>query len=229
MRTRRHTRAETRCRPNAFNATRSSAESSRPGNGLRAVSRELTHSCRSNHSPHRKPDRLGWAGALVLRPMHSAPLVAKDAPCIGGGELPIDAALAAVRAGIPGASPAAEFAEGRDAVTTEAFARPKPDLDLGRVEPARVLRRVVHGEAPPQPTTFQGSEGVGERLHAVGVQVVHHEMDGPGRGVDGGDLLHGVREARSLAVARSVGQVAPALRLHDAEDVRRSMANVLVV
>src|SRR6266496_4537688 len=65
MRTRRHTRAETRCRPNAFNATRSSAESSRPGNGLRAVSRELTHSCRSNHSPHRKPDRLGWAGALA--------------------------------------------------------------------------------------------------------------------------------------------------------------------
>src|ERR1700674_192585 len=161
--------------------------------------------------------------------MHSAPLVAKDAPCIGGGELPIDAALAAVRAGVPGARSAAQLAEGGDAVATEALARPEADLDFGWVEPARVLGRVVHREAPPQPASFQGSEGPDERLLAVGVQVVHYEVDGPGRGVGGGDLLHRVGEARSLAVAGGVGQMAPALGLGDAEDVRRPMAHVLVV
>jgi cytochrome c oxidase assembly protein subunit 15 len=38
--------------------------------------------------------------------------VAEDAPCIGGGELPMDAATVLARAGIPGAGPAARFLEG---------------------------------------------------------------------------------------------------------------------
>src|SRR6266567_4441935 len=161
--------------------------------------------------------------------MHSAPLVAKDAPCIGGGELPIDAALAAVCAGVPGARPAAQLAEGGDPVAAEALPRPEADLDLGWVEPARVLGGVVHRESPPEPESFQRPEGVGERFLAVGVQVVHHEVDGLGGGVGGSDLLHRVGEARSLAVAGGVRQVAPALGLDDAEDVRRPVAHVLVI
>jgi hypothetical protein len=152
--------------------------------------------------------------------MHSAPFVTKGAPRIGGGELPIDATLAAIRAGIPRARPAAQLAEGGDAVAAEALARPEADLDLSWVEPTRVLGRVVHGEAPPEPASFQFAEGVGERLLAVGVQVVHHDVDGLGLRVHGSDLLHRIGEARSLAVAGRVGEVPSALGLDDAEDVR---------
>src|SRR6266542_4119525 len=112
--------------------------------------------------------------------MHSALLVAKDAPCIGGGELPIDAASAAAGAGVPRARSAAQLGERRNAVAAEALTRPEADLDLGGIEPASVLGRVVHGEASPEPAPVQCTEGVGERLLAVGVQVVHHEVDGPG-------------------------------------------------
>src|SRR6266542_3498752 len=97
-------------------------------------------SCRIRASS-RKRIRIGWSPGLVLRPMHSALLVAEDAPCIGGGELPIDAAAVLLRAEVPGAGTAAQLGEGRHAVPSEAFARPQAHLDLGGVEPARVLGR----------------------------------------------------------------------------------------
>jgi len=158
--------------------------------------------------------------------MLSALLVAEYAPCIGGSELLINTAAAAIDAEVPGALAEAQLGKHGDPVPARAFARLETDLDLCGVEPACVLVGVVHGEAPPGSASLQRAESADERLRAVGVQDVNHQVDGPGLRVCACGSLHRVGEERCLAVAGGVGLVPADLGRDDAEDVGRLEAGL---
>ena len=92
-----------------------------------------------------------------------------------------------------------------------------------------MFRRVVHGEPFPQPATFPVAKAVDERLGAMGVEVVHQQVNGLGRRMGLGDPLERLGKLRCLAIGRGVSVMATALGLDNAEDVRGAAALVFIV
>jgi hypothetical protein len=92
-----------------------------------------------------------------------------------------------------------------------------------------MFRRVVHGEPRPRPATFAVAKAVDERLGAMGVEVVHQQVNGLGRRMGLGDPLERLGKLRCLAIRRGVSVMATALGLYDAEDVRGAAALVFIV
>jgi hypothetical protein len=87
----------------------------------------------------------------------------------------------------------------------------------------------MHGESAPKAPPFADAEGVDERFFAVGVEVVHHEVNRDGFRV----ALCEKPEARGKVECRAApgysDKVPPALRVRHHEQVRRALAPVLVV
>lgn len=133
------------------------------------------------------------------------------------------------RGATPGADVASQRRQVGDPALAEALARNQARLHLGGVEPTRVLRRVVDLEALPERAALPLAEGVAAGLLGMGAQVVGDEVDALGRRVRLRDSMQRPPEVAVLAPSRRVGQPPPRLGLHDAEDVRRPPADVLVV
>src|SRR5262245_42365880 len=91
------------------------------------------------------------ATTLVPRPQHSAPpFVAEDLPCLGSGKSPEDLPSRAIGARRPRARAIAEGVKRVDPIASVTLARPEAGFDLGRVQPAPVLGRVMEGKPLPQ-------------------------------------------------------------------------------
>lgn len=113
---------------------------------------------------------------LVLRLMGNDSLVSKDAASVGGGEAPVNFQLGAIGPAVPRRGAAAQFAQRRY-------------LLAAQIGPAAVLGGVVHRETVPQPMFHVPAEGLSNRLLAMSVEVVHHQMNGAGIRMTCGDAL----------------------------------------
>src|SRR5438132_2250801 len=115
-----------------------------------------------------------------------------------------------------------EVDERRDAPLPETLARDEAGFELGGIEPARVLGRVVQHEAAPQAPPLKLSEHGLDRASEVDVEIVHDKVNPARRAIALGDLPQRPHECGSLAVRCREGQARPGQRLDDAEDVLRS-------
>src|ERR1035437_4935252 len=98
------------------------------------------------------------------------------------GELPLDSDAAAIGTAIPGFDLAVEGSDIPDPALSQALAAEEADLDLGLVQPASMLGRVMHGKARPEPSSRLLAESVHQSFAGVGAQVVQNQMDGIGTG-----------------------------------------------
>jgi hypothetical protein len=74
-----------------------------------------------------------------------------------------------------------------DSTLAHALAREQTDRNLGLVQPASMLGRVVDCESTPQPAPSVLAEPFDDRLPGMGTQIVHHQMNSVGvRIADGG-------------------------------------------
>src|SRR5205807_6894360 len=81
-----------------------------------------------------------------------------------------------------------EIDERGDAPLAETLARDEARFELGGIEPARVLGRVVQHEAAPQPPPLKLSEDGLDRAPEVDVEIVHDKVNPPRRAIARGDL-----------------------------------------
>src|SRR3954464_1569813 len=88
-------------------------------------------------------------GPLVPRPGRNQSIVAEGRPGIVNGECPLDGAPFLFCRASPGAHQRDEVHKRRNALAAEALARDEARLQLGGIEPARMVRRVVDLEATP--------------------------------------------------------------------------------
>ena len=92
-----------------------------------------------------------------------------------------------------------------------------------------MFRRVMNGEARPQPVALALAESAGQRLGPVGVEIVHHQMNGAGRRIRSGDPPERPGELWCIAVASDMGVMAAVVWFYKAEHVSGPMAHVFVV
>ena len=95
-------------------------------------------------------------------------------------ESPVDLDSGAVHAPIPGPGLLPKHLQVRNSSGSQALPGEDPNLDLGLIEPASLSGGVMDAEAVPDfPAEFL-AEQVGERLPAMNVKVIQHQMDGLG-------------------------------------------------
>jgi hypothetical protein len=80
----------------------------------------------------------------------------------------------------PGLSCLAQRDSISDAALAHALAREQTDGNLGLIQPASMLGRVVDCESTPQPVPSFLAEAFHDRLPGMGTQIVHHQMNGVG-------------------------------------------------
>ena len=85
----------------------------------------------------------------------------------------------------------------------------------------------MNGEARPQLAAALGAKVIGERLLAMGVEVVHHQMNGFGCRIALGNPFKRGGKTRRRAVGGSVSVMASPLGRDDAEDVGGAAPRVL--
>src|ERR1019366_4602476 len=94
----------------------------------------------------------------------------------------------------------------------------------------RVLfRSVMHRKAVPDSSATFDAIVVSERLAAVDVQVVHHQMDGGRRRVVFHETTYHLSELGRRAVGRWPSEMHASFRLYGAENIGRTTSLVLVV
>ena len=93
------------------------------------------------------------------------------------GELPVDGLTAPISSLVPGPNTAGQICDFGDAVGAEALAVEDTNLDLGLVEPATMLGRVVDIEAVPEVTSALLAVVSGDRLHEVCAQLFPRVVD----------------------------------------------------
>src|SRR2546421_685324 len=103
-------------------------------------------------------------------------LVPKDTPRVIHAKAPLDDPMLLLRTAAPCRDERDEIDERRDAPLPEALARDEARFELGGIEPARVLGRVVHDETLPEPPPLKVSEQGVERGAGVDVEIVHDEV-----------------------------------------------------
>ena len=87
----------------------------------------------------------------------------------------------------------------------------------------------MDGKPTPQGLARLGSEGGAERVLAVGVEIIHDEVNRRRRRISSRDPTQRASKLFRRSVLRGVCHVTPSLRLDDAEDVRRAAPDVFVV
>lgn len=92
-----------------------------------------------------------------------------------------------------------------------------------------MLRGEMHGETPPERSAQAGPQMVRQRLLAVRVEVVHHDMNGSCGAVRAHHAPNDPSELRRRAVGCGVGEMAAGFGFDDGEDVGRSTASVLAI
>src|SRR2546425_9590297 len=92
-----------------------------------------------------------------------------------------------------------EIDERRDAPLPETLARDEARFELGGVDPARELGRVVQHEPAPQPPPLKLSEHGLDRASEVDVEIVLDKVNPARRTIALGDLPQRPPERRRLA------------------------------
>src|SRR5689334_742171 len=146
--------------------------------------------------PALRADRLH----LGLRPLRKVLRIAKLAARSPTVEAPVGAGAGAIDAAIPGAGFAAPGGEVRDSAAAQALAREQTDFELRLVEPTAVEGRVVHGKALPQLAAGLRAIAVGQGLAAVNIEIVHHQVNGPGTGILAGQCQAHLRELAARTI-----------------------------
>src|SRR5208282_1836726 len=103
--------------------------------------------------------------------------------CILPSELPLDATLFRVTAQLPGI----HFGDDRGLIRQtpiKALAGKDADFDFSHVEPASMFRRGVKDNTSQQRLCFLDTKYFLEALAKVSVEIVHHQMDTPRRGIN---------------------------------------------
>ena len=119
----------------------------------------------------------------MLRLMGSDSLVMEHATSVSGGEAPVDFEFGPIRPPVPGIGTLAQLGKRRHPLPSQALSRPQAGFQFGRIKPAPVLRGVVHRESLPQPVSRWHTEGGGERLFPMRVEIIQHQMNGARRRV----------------------------------------------
>lgn len=89
----------------------------------------------------------------------------------------------AVGIAVPGADFLVEGLQVWNTPCAQTLSRKHTDFDLGLVKPASMLGRIVNGESVLDFATSLLAKQVGQRLAAVNVQIVQHQMNGFGFGI----------------------------------------------
>src|SRR5690606_28108877 len=97
-------------------------------------------------------------------------------PGVGSGEAPVDGCASPVPGSLPGLALAGERV-GAPEAPAQTLALQCTELDLGHVEPARMLGRVVELQLLREAPCFVWAERLVERGRAVGAEVVQHQPD----------------------------------------------------
>lgn len=92
-----------------------------------------------------------------------------------------------------------------------------------------MLWGVVDCKPAPKGVARLGSEGGAQRVLAVGVEIIHDEMNCRRRRIPSRDSAKRASELFRRSVLRGVRHVTSRFRLDDAEDVRRAAPDVFVV
>ena len=82
-----------------------------------------------------------------------------------------------------------------------------------------MARRIVNRESAPDLSADLGTKGVRERLPAMDVQVIQHEMNLLRVGVTQGELKDHLGELKAGSVRCSEGEMTACLGLHGAENI----------
>src|SRR2546428_293730 len=119
--------------------------------------------------------------------------------------------------------------EAAEPTTTKTLGADGAMFYLSVINPRAMVRRVVDHQAPPYRPTGTRTEVVDQRLLAMRVEVVHHQVDGMRTRIGGHRGVDPPREGAARAIARRTREVPSALRFHDAKQVGRPAALVFIV
>src|SRR6266536_3227697 len=150
-------------------------------------------------------------------------------PGILGREAPVDATTGSVACRLPGHDlPLQRQPIGHPPI--QALLRQHAQPDLGHVQPAAMLGRVVQLEPVGQPLGLSRLERLVQRRRGVGVEVVLHQHDLLGIGVVDVDQVLDAMRPVDAGAPRADRHVAPAAqRLAHQEQVAHAAALVLVI
>src|SRR5215471_11892062 len=166
---------------------------------------------------------------LGLRPLRKVLRITKFSAGSPAVEAPVDLGPGAIHPPGPGAGFAPQGGEVRESSAAEALACEEPDFDFRLVEPTAVDRGVVRGEALPQLAASLFPIAVGQGFGAVDVEIVHHQVNGPGARVLSGQFKAHPRELEPRPVWRREGEVPAGFGLDRTEDIGGAAAPVFVV
>lgn len=126
-----------------------------------------------------------------------SPFIAELAPGGSAVKSPVDSDPGTVQAAIPRPRFPFQFRQIGDLPFAEALSREQSDFNLSLIEPATVCGRVVHSEAVPDLVAELLAEQVGQRFAPMDVEIVHHQVNGPGRRVLERQMNSDLSELRS--------------------------------
>jgi hypothetical protein len=111
----------------------------------------------------------------------------------------------------------------------QALPREQPDFDLRLIEPAPMRRRVVNCKSVPDLRAKLHAEQIGERLAAVDIEIVQHQVDGRCRHVLQGDFSGHFGEFEGRTIRCREGEMTACLGLYGAENIGRPVSLILVI
>lgn len=155
--------------------------------------------------------------------------VADALASFGFGEAPLNDLPFAVGHFVPGRCLFLQGFDVTDAAVSQALPRVHANGDLGLVEPAGMLGRVVNLESIRE---FPGqllAHMLLEDFTAVGRQVVHHQHDLFGRRIACGQLRQKDRKLQPITTSRYLVDIDTGLRLYRTENVGTAGTLILVI
>ena len=113
----------------------------------------------------------------------------------------------------------AQLANISDPASSQTLATEKTDLYLGLIQPASMGRSVMDSESPPDFSGHFGSEHVRQRLLAMDIEIVHHQVNRLGARVCQGQANRYLSELETRTIRRGEREVPTGLRLYGAENL----------
>jgi len=129
---------------------------------------------------------------------------------------PLDGDSVAIGAAVPRSSFFPQGLSISNPPLAQALPGKQADGDLSLIQPTGVLGRVMYGEPIPQPSAFLLAKTFHQGFTGVGIQIIHHQVDGVGLGVAPGDAAQVLSKPRRGTVVRDLGKMPPRLGLDSA-------------
>ncbi len=122
-----------------------------------------------------------------------------------------------------------EFGQAWNPPLTETLPREDPDFNLGLIEPTAVLGRIVDGEPIPDLETDFLAVGGDQGFTAMGIQIVHDQMNGLGWAILHGQMKQHLGKFKSRSIGGREGKMSAGFGLYRAENVGGPATFVLTV